>query len=212
MLIYCQFCTYVKTSNDNIFRHRINEVTFAYTKLMLPNKCDYCYKLKSSLLQSMRLAQWKRGSNKYPVSVILYRVPFPTTLRSLLGVPCCFMHNFTAEYQALLCVLFTMLFQTFCAEFRSTHRTLWTRTRTCASLEEMRPNRTLGPGRSPSKTTVRLFTMIRQLEKQVQIYWERDRRLIKYNRKYMSGTVNSKSFISKDFLQIEWKFELNYTL
>ena len=27
---------------------------------------------------------------------------------------------------------------------------------------------------------------------------------------YRSGTVNLKSFVSKDFLQIKWKFELNY--
>ena len=29
---------------------------------------------------------------------------------------------------------------------------------------------------------------------------------------YRSGTVNSKSFVGKDFLWIKWKFELNYTL
>ena len=30
--------------------------------------------------------------------------------------------------------------------------------------------------------------------------------------RYRLGTVNSKSFVSKDFLQIKWKFELNYAL
>ena len=29
---------------------------------------------------------------------------------------------------------------------------------------------------------------------------------------YRLGTVNSRSFISKDFLQIKWKYELNYAL
>ena len=29
---------------------------------------------------------------------------------------------------------------------------------------------------------------------------------------YRSGTVNSKSFVGKDFLLIKWKFKLNYAL
>ena len=29
---------------------------------------------------------------------------------------------------------------------------------------------------------------------------------------YRSGTVNSKSFVGKDFLRIKWKFDLNYAL
>ena len=29
---------------------------------------------------------------------------------------------------------------------------------------------------------------------------------------YRSGTVNSKSFVSKVLLRIKWKFKLNYTL
>ena len=29
---------------------------------------------------------------------------------------------------------------------------------------------------------------------------------------YRSGTVNSKSFIGKDFRQVKWKIEQNYTL
>ena len=33
-----------------------------------------------------------------------------------------------------------------------------------------------------------------------------------FNHTYRSGTINSKSFISKEFLQIKWKFEINYTL
>ena len=33
-----------------------------------------------------------------------------------------------------------------------------------------------------------------------------------FNFCYMSGTVNSKSFVGKDLLRIKWKSELNYAL
>ena len=46
----------------------------------------------------------------------------------------------------------------------------------------------------------------------LQSEWYRYKQCLKWKNNYRSGTVNSKSFVGKDFLRNKWKYELTVHL